>query len=409
MTTDIAAPLEPIERFRTALSADPALQTQLGAIDDRDVFVRCCGVAAERLGIGVSGEALSAAVQAGGRVSGQNTSHHTVHVASPPPGWLPIAVAHSEPGPSVDWAYVGDRPLLEPFYADAIRIEARRPINRLLRLRTPLSELPMGAEQLPHLNPNGLIFHMSRCGSTLVAQMLARSPANLVLPEPRPLDEIVRLDTTVPGLAPDRHIALLRGMAAALGQVRRGTEQRYVLKLDSWHILSLPLFRAAFPDTPWVFLYRDPAEVMVSQMRQPGMQMAADLVDPAVFGLDDPFGRGPEDYRARVLGAICRAAADGYASGRGRLVHYRDLPGALFSQILPHFGIEPSPTERAEMEQAATFDAKQPQMPFASDTVGKRDEVTDAIQTACAVHLASPYARLEALRTTPELTTNASA
>ena len=32
---------------------------------------------------------------------------------------------------------------------------------------------------------------------------------------------------------------------------------------------QLPLFRAAFPKTPWIFIYRDPVEVMVSLLRKP--------------------------------------------------------------------------------------------------------------------------------------------
>jgi hypothetical protein len=52
-------------------------------------------------------------------------------------------------------------------------------------------------------------------------------------------------------------------MVAALGQARAG-ETRLFLKLDCWHMRDLPLFRRAFPNTPWVFLYRDPVEVLVS-------------------------------------------------------------------------------------------------------------------------------------------------
>ncbi len=45
---------------------------------------------------------------------------------------------------------------------------------------------------------------------------------------------------------------------SAYGQRRRGVEQRLVVKLDAWNIGELALLRECFPDTPWLFLYRDP-------------------------------------------------------------------------------------------------------------------------------------------------------
>ncbi len=99
-------------------------------------------------------------------------------------------------------------------------------------------------------------------------------------------------------------------MVAAFGRKRSGRERHYVVKLDCWHTLALPLFRRAFPDVPWVFLYRDPVEVLVSQMRQRGMQMVPQYLPPGFYGIADTDATMDEDYCARVLGVICRAALD---------------------------------------------------------------------------------------------------
>jgi hypothetical protein len=128
-----------------------------------------------------------------------------------------------------------------------------------------ISDFVKAAEPGPA--PDGLVFHMSRCGSTLVAQMFAALPDSMVVSEPPPLDDVLQISLL--GGA-DTAIAALRAMSAAFG--RRGGRP-FVLKLDAWHALALPLFRRAFPDTPWVFLYRDPVEVLVSHMRQRGSQM----------------------------------------------------------------------------------------------------------------------------------------
>jgi hypothetical protein len=184
-------------------------------------------------------------------------------------------------------------------------------------------------------------------------------------------------------------------MVAALGRRRRG-ETRYVLKLDAWHVLALPLFRRAFPNVPWVFLYRDPLEVLVSQVRQRGMQMVPEFVSPSLFGVE--AGIPDEDYCARVLVSMCRGALDHFGLGGGLLVNYAQLPDAVDRIILPHFDIGVGDGERAAMRQAARRDAKQPQQDFTPDSAEKHREAGDALRALVRRHLADVYQSLEGLR-----------
>jgi hypothetical protein len=204
---------------------------------------------------------------------------------------------------------------------------------------------------------------------------------------------VVRLDAS-----DDERVALLRAMVAAVGQVRNPGETRYFLKLDSWHACALPLFRRAFPRTPWAFLYREPAEVMVSHARRTGMQMVSQLVTPGFYGLDGGGQTWGEDYFAQVLAAICEAVVAEYPSGGGVLVNYDTLPHALWTRLLPHFGIMPTPEEVGAMAAAAAFDAKAPGVRFTSDTATKRAAATPAIAAAVRRRLAGIYAQLEGLR-----------
>jgi hypothetical protein len=249
---------------------------------------------------------------------------------------------------------------------------------------------------MPALEPAGLIFHMSRCGSTLAAQMLAASPANVVLSEAAPIDAVVqRADLDV-----DAKVALLRAMVAALGQAGDG-ETKLFLKLDCWHSLDLPLFRRAFPDTPWVFLYRDPVEVLVSHTRRRGVQMVPELVPPSTFGIDLPDGVPNDDYCARVLAAVCEGAARHYPAGGGRLVNYRQLPQALFTDILPHFGVTVSETEAEAMRAATIRDTKTPEQAFSPDAQNKQQAATPVLRAICERRLGGVYQRLEAMRASP--------
>ena len=311
--------------------------------------------------------------------------------AAGPPGhcWLPARVRRSAGELAIDWAWFGDRRLTEPFYEDTVAaVRGAAPL-----VSTPLADLASWSDRPASLEPTGLIFHMSRCGSTLASQMLAASAANIVVSEAGPIDAAVRLEGTEEG-----RVELLRAMVGALGQVRNAGEARYFLKLDSWHACALPLFRAAFPRTPWAFLYRAPAAVMVSHARRAGMQLVADLVPPAFYGLD-PGGRAwGEDYRAQVLGAICGAAVREYPAGGGMLVNYDELPDAVWTRLLPHFGVTPSPEELAAMAAAAGLDAKSPSVPFTPDAATKRGATTAAIEQAVERRLAGVYLQLEALR-----------
>ena len=125
---------------------------------------------------------------------------------------------------TIDWAWFGDRRLTEPFYEDAVA--AVRNAGPLVS--TALTHLAGWSDRAASLEPTGLIFHMSRCGSTLASQMLAASAANVVVSEAGPIDAVVRLEA-----GDDERVELLRAMVAALGQVRNVGEARYFLKLDS--------------------------------------------------------------------------------------------------------------------------------------------------------------------------------
>ena len=375
--------------LRAAVHSDPALQRQLAGIVAPEVFARRLGAEAAQRGIVLSAEAAAALVSPDVLGLARFTSRPPDGSAWPCAAWLPAETNVRGPEPSIDWLYAGAARLDAPFYYDTARYLRHLPFNRAFRYRMTISDFVKSAEPGPA--PDGLIFHMSRCGSTLVAQMLAALPDSMVVSEPPPLDDVLQISLL--GGA-DTAIAALRAMSAAFGQ--RGGRP-FVLKLDAWHALALPLFRRAFPDTPWVFLYRDPVEVLVSHMRQRGSQMLPQLFPPRFWGIDLDEVFPDEDYCARVLGAICNAAADHAALGAGLMVDYRDLPRAMFSMIAPHFGVTVSAAEREAMEMVTGRDIKAPHQAFAPDGAAKRREASEIVRQAAERHLDSACRRLAAL------------
>ena len=374
--------------FQTLVLADLVSQEALGDIEDDRAFAARAAEVAQAHGIALDVEDFRTRPHLFG------AAPVVIEGQAPLPGWLPAEVTTVDDHPVVTWLRFGRQRLTESFYDDSLPLTRRQPFNRLLSFRTPLADLEAWAASLPAVEPRGLIFHMSRCGSTLAAQMLAAPKAHVVVSEAAPLNAIVRLE----GVDETSKIALLRAMAAILGQARNPGEERCFFKLDCWHSLALPLFRRAFPDTPWVFLYRDPVEVMVSHVRRRGMQMVPSLVPPETFGIDLPDGVPNEDYCARVLAAVCEGALAHYAIGGGRLVNYRQMPEALLTTLLPHFGVEASDAEVTAMRAATVRDAKIPEQAFTPDGEAKQEAATATLREICERRLGTVYRDLEALR-----------
>jgi hypothetical protein len=388
-----------LQAFCALLLQDFSLQQALRQCSGTDAFVAAFLEAAGQHGFVLAADDVHSAMRAREFGIERSLDAEVTATSLPPHGWLPIAASWHGDELYADWAYFGERHLRDSFFEGDVCACLRAPFNRLVRCVTPIETIAGWLATRPHLQPSGFIFHMSRCGSTLLSQMLAAPPSNIVVSEADPIDTVVQAHLQRPDLSQDRQARWLASIIGALGQKRRGDERAYLIKLDSWHSRDLPLFRRAFPAVPWLFLYRDPVEVLVSHLRIPGAQMLPDGIGAKLYGLERSYGPGcAEDYYARVLARIIEPVVQQYRDGGGLLVNYRELPEALFASILPHFGIACGEAERAAMTEAARYDAKTPSVAFASDGEAKQLKATEATRAAAARWLNDLYRRLEALR-----------
>jgi gluconate kinase len=314
-------------------------------------------------------------------------------------GWVPIQVVWEQGRPLVEWCYLGGRRFREPFFEQTIGEFMRLPFNLLFRRRTAIDILAAMQAERPGLAPCGLIFHMSRCGSTLVGQMLAALPQNMVLSEAGPIDEVLRASRRDPGITDSTRIDWLRGIVSALAQPQR-SEKQLVIKLDAWHILDWPLLQRAFPGVPALFLYRDPVEVLVSQCRQPASYMIPGMFGPVFAGVDAWAAQqmGAEEYGARVLSQMCTAAVEWHQQTGGLLVSYKELPDAVCSVIAGFFNIACSGEDQERMRRVAQFNAKTPAMYFADDTAEKQSRATPELRRTAEKWIEPAYGRLDELR-----------
>jgi len=306
--------------------------------------------------------------------------------------WVPERVRQDGARVVVEWFHTGGRRFTAPFFEDSVRRFGYESAPGEIRRRSGMEEAEAWASERPGLAPGGFIFHLSRCGSTLICQMLAALEANRVMSEAPALDDVLGLQFRRPELGEEQLVRWLQTMVSALGQPA-GTERHYFIKWDCWHVHQLALIRRAFPATPWIFLYRDPLEVLWSQLRKPGVWtvpgfLAAELTPGA------DRGAVREEYCAQLLAGICRAAI-----GQGAtLVNYAELPGVVPGRLARYFGVEFSPEERGRMLAAAQLDAKNPHVAFADDSEAKRRAASPQAVEAAARWGRPLYEELERLR-----------
>jgi hypothetical protein len=309
--------------------------------------------------------------------------------------WVPVRIRPVPGGElRVDWCDLTGISFEEPFFGET----ANRALSSTSRppVETGLGVLSDIAARSPGAPLGGLIFHLSRCGSTLLVKMLDALPGTVALSEPDPIDHLLML--AIRGALPrDAVVSGLRSLVAVLGRAGGPDKTRLFVKLSAWHILALPAFREAFPQVPWVFVFRDPLEVLVSQQRIRATMFLPVVMPPQIFGLDLPsaVALDPDGYVAHALG-VMMSTAERFSSDRGLLVDYTELPGAL-TRVLSHFGESPSSADLQQASARAAMDAKAPGRVFVPDTASKRQEASDSLRRL-AGQLRPAYERLLAKR-----------
>ena len=284
-------------------------------------------------------------------------------------GWFPVSLQH-DPA-TVWWRFLGGQRFTAPFFEDSLASQA---VQDRRVCTTPLSALDDLPESVP---PAAFIFHVSRCGSTLLTQALATLPQCIVMSEPPALDAFFRLHHRHPEHSGGTHT--LRRLVAALGQKRHPAERHLVIKFDCWHLPWIPFVQAAFPGTPIVFLYREPSEVLASHRRQRGRQMVPGLID--LSRLADLVQRpgalelAPGDldgHAIRVLESLYRCGLEMAAASDLVLMDYGQLPHVIWNGLLDTLGMECTPTELATLQARSGFHSKHSGSRFQGDPAPAR-------------------------------------
>ena len=201
-------------------------------------------------------------------------------------GFIPAAIDPTQD--MLIWVDVADYDLQEWQFIFSIKniVEQHKDINCIA---TNLDIL-MSDEWLGESVPvSGFIFHMSRCGSTLLGNALASCHDHLSINQPGPLQEgfwAVLTDqwSALPMRAnSERYVVVLRHLIRAILRRRRASYLRGFIKFRSWSVLFLNFIRTAFPEVPCLFLYRDPVEVLASTLQKKNVVQLAENENQKAF------------------------------------------------------------------------------------------------------------------------------
>ena len=121
------------------------------------------------------------------------------------------------------------------------------------------------------LNFTAAAFHESRCGSTLVANsMIAMDPIKhrAYSESAPPVAALLHIcGEYFDKCSQDQAATILRDTVYLMSRTDDHQEERVFFKFQSITSKAIPLFQMAFPDVPWMYVYRDPVQVMMSHVK----------------------------------------------------------------------------------------------------------------------------------------------
>lgn len=336
---------------------------------------------------------------------------HVIVADAPSPsfaGWIPIRLFIRDATLWVDWCFRGAHTFKQPFFRQDVDTLLRKPFNVVYRRQTPIDAVVAWAERGGDgavIAPlRALVGHVSRCGSTLICQMLAAQDSHVVVSEPPMFDVLLGINQRLPEVSRDEKIRWLRALVFALCQAPNG-ERHTVIKLDAWHVFEHDLLRAAFPDVPLLFVFRDPVEVAASHLRDTATYMIPGAVGAITrcVPFDEAVWTSPERYIAAVLGEIYAAGAVACVGGGVMALSYRSLPSIVWTQLREVLGLSEDEATLRSLVACTERDAKRPSKTFSDDSQRKREEASQVLREAVLASCSQAYERLQkyALATTP--------
>jgi hypothetical protein len=290
--------------------------------------------------------------------------------------WIPYKLEIIDNEAYCKWIDTEGINFTHPFFAESIiackqKANMQKPPRRVHSAST-LYQMQQWGKAIDAVAPTVFIFHVSRCGSTLAAQLLGLLNNAISVSETPFLNELL---LNQKDLAIKNTIDFSAAYHAAInwyGQKRKGNEQHLFIKTDSWHIMFYAQLRQLYPTTPFVFLYRNPIEILASHQRRRGIQAVPGLLNPAIFGFDAQAIKGKtlDNYLADVLTVYFTQLLAIKATDTNSLfINYNEGASAILQKILAISNMTIIEEKTREIEKRSYFNAKYPNEPFVEPAI----------------------------------------
>lgn len=271
--------------------------------------------------------------------------------------------------------------------------------------------------------PKGIVFHESRCGSTLAANILAafQPEQNRVYSESPPPVTAAKLFHPQ---YESQSIQLLQDVIYLMSRSDVPSEKHTFFKIQSVGVKSIHVFRKAFPDTPWIFLFREPVQVLMSHLKKQGTKYAVCLRSRNNPDLDfiqllqdhpnkshaSPKDLSVEEFCALHLSTLCQKAVGEIldSKGKGIAVNYKGMQQRMVEDIIPrHFNLkkELSASSKSRVDKVgATYSKGREEIKKWRDDSQKKEEgAWPELERASELFLLPWYEQLQKLTTNPSI------
>ncbi|MEN0036428.1 MAG: sulfotransferase family protein [Cellvibrio sp.] len=255
----------------------------------------------------------------------------------------------------------------EPFQDEYISRCRQQLFNQIIQPCSSLLFAKQQADYVSSIQPSGFIFHLSRCGSTLISGCLSELDTTCVVSESPLLTELL-LDKALSIVEQQNCLRAFINLQAAAFPER----PQMIIKWNAWDIFCWELIRDIYPQVPTIFLVRDPVEILASHQRSAGRHMSGDpslvVINPAFQVGGQPLLTWRSNLLAALLGEMKKFSCDPLV----RLVDYRYLDANQIQQVAHHFLLPLDDVSIENITRRLRFHSKTPEMIFSDDRSAKQ-------------------------------------
>ncbi len=280
---------------------------------------------------------------------------------------IPYRISFNTIEGEVFWVDIGLSKFDKPFFDHVIDNHISILEAGYNTLTTSTETLLNSALLLPAVTPSGFVFHVSRCGSTLLSNALQQIKGATVISEAGILNTLFQSYLLSNSLvdsqfSKDKVKQFIQSVVTLLGH-SQSESNRLFIKFSSWNILFLPLIQEIWPDVPIAFAFRDPFQVVESLIRaKPGWSnffQNPGLVSAMLrINKKEVVTWAYIDFIVNILSGIYNA---GKALEHNALfIHYSEDKVQHIKQLLDHFNVSAEENEWAAIRSGCNIYSKDP-------------------------------------------------